>query len=488
MTIQMTAEPTAPSFVVGESVTFRLTLQNPDAQPVTVADPLLNEVDPVYSITAPGGAVTPVRLLSARAPGPKIEPLAPPALITMSLPPGGTWSEEIVLDPMLLLTVPGRYGLQATTSHAGQAITSPPASFDVEAAHVTAFAAAPAPPRTADSRLFTAWAHVGPKGAQVVEAVRLERMWGDDQRGKLYSSTLHRGGADPVQQIAVAEALVVRGMDFHGWVAWTQAGTVWAARSNAGKPEGAAEAVHRTGADVLFAGPLAMDGSYDLRLYGVERSAAQAELLRVDVPRGQPGGAKIACRAALPVRPEAALALHADGAASVVVLGGPDGASTVIAAFEDGAPPRVTVLQRLGPWLPGRPLGARRTPDGRVAVTCLAGNPDNPHVARLWSATFGGSPLASLSERHHDLPEIDPAQTRWVSVLLSDAGEHILFRDTKGELRYLPPSGEVRSVSEPLADTPVPELLAAGAEALIAGVRDSGAFTIESLAPHGHRH
>lgn len=485
--MKTTVQPTAPSFVVGEAVMFRLTLQNTAPQPLTIADPLLNEVDPLYAVTGPDGQVTHVRLLSARAHDPRIEPMAPPAVITMDLPASGSWSEEMALDPMLLLTAPGKYSLTATLSAGGKAVVSPPASFTMEAAHVVAFGAAGVPPKTLESRLFTAWAHAGPSGAQIVEAVRLDRVWGDDRRGKLYSNTLVRGISGAVSSVATAEPVFVAGMDFHGWVAWTEPGAVSAIRSNAGKPEGAAEVVHRPSGAAALVGPLAMDRSYGARMYLVEQGASGAELVRVDVPRAAPGGAKVVWRARLPFAPEAGIALHAVGQASVIVVAGKLGGSAVVGAVEDDSTPSYTEVRRLGPWIAGRPLAARRAEDGSLVLACLSASGEDPHKARLFSAVLGPG-LAVKSESTTDVAGLDPGEVRWASVGVGVSGEHLVYRASGGELHHRPPGGHDRALHEPMSDTPVPEILTGDGQGFLSGVRKDGAFTIEPLSPEGHHH
>jgi hypothetical protein len=489
MTIQMDVQPTAPSFVVGEAVTFRFAIRNTASQSVTVPDPLLNEVEPVYAVTDPDGVVTHVRLLSARARSPLVEPMAPPAVITMEIPAGGSWSEELVLDPMLRLTVSGRYEIQAVMSLDGSEVRSPNASFSIEATHVSAFGVATVPPKTHESRLFTAWSHEGESGSQIVEAVRLGRAWGDEQRGKLYSGTIHRGARTAIGEVAVAEPLFVRGMDFHGWVAWSEPGAVVIIRSNAGRAEGGADVVYRTGNEISLIGPLAMEGSYDVRLYAVERGAVgDAELIRLDIPRARGGAIKVVSRTALPFIPETAVALHGESVATVIVFAARQGNQTTIAGWEDGLMPRVTEIARLGPWINGRPLAARRSADGRVVLACLSESTSDPRRTSLFSAVLDQGPLTLQSKLKTDIGDVDPAETRWLSLGLGDDGERIVWCDVTGVLCYRAASVVVRRIDEPYADSPVPEVLTADGESFLAGVLRDGTFAIQSLSPIGHHH
>ena len=483
MSIEIIVQPTAPSFVVGEGVTFRLTIRNSGSTPVTVADPLLHEVDPVYTVTAPDGAVKQVRLLSARVPSPLIEPNAPPAEIAMEIPANSAWSEELVLDPMLLLTEPGSYLLQATVSERGTPVASAPASFTIEAARVTAFGAAFGPVKSAASRLFVSWAHAGKTGARIVEEVRGERAWGDDRRGKLYSGALASQVRGPVEQVAVAEPLFVRGMDFHGWVAWTEPGAISVLRTNAGKAEGGAQIVLKTTAPTSLIGPLAMNGSHDARLYAVERGPGGAQLTRVDVPRDLSGQAKVVSRTALPFAPESTVALHDEHARSVIVLAGTSDGTTSVVAVDDGAKPRVVEFGPLGPWVRGRPLGARRISDGRIEVVCLTSDARHPHQARMFRAVLETEPLSVRSQSSADVPGLDPAEIRWASVAALGGGEQILWRSAKGEIYTRGPAGAARRLADRFADSPVPQLLSPEGDTFVAAVREGGTFGIERLAP-----
>ena len=433
MMIQMTVQPTAPSFVVGEAVTFRLSIHNAAEGKAVVADPLLNEVEPVYTVNGLDGFSRQVRLLSARAPDPRVEPMATPAVVTMEVAAGGNWSEELTLDPMLLLRVPGRYGLQATLRAGPATVVSPVATFEMEAARVSTFGVALVPPRTLDSRLFTAWATNGPSGVRIVEAVRLDRAWGDDQRGKLYSSILYRGGTEPIAQVAVAEPLVARGMDFHGWVAWSEPGEIRAIRSNGGKPEGPTEVVYRASGELSPIAPLAMEESYDLRLYALETTGSStAALVRVDVPRGRSGAARTSSRTLLPFAPRTAVALHAANGRTLILLAAPLGEETAIAGYEDGPIPRVTEIKRLGPWIDGRPLAACRLGDGRIQVACLAATPEVPRRTICYFAELKPNPVVVLSESTAVAGKIDPSQVRWVSLGLDGGRQRVAWRDSKG--------------------------------------------------------
>lgn len=489
MTIQMTIEPATPSFTVGEAVTFRLTIQNTGAQTVTVADPLLNEINPVYSVTGPNGTVTQVQLLSARVQDPRLEPHSPPAVLTMEIPAGDRWSEEITLDPMLMLQTPGQYALLATLDSEGTPVVSPEVTVTIEAARVSAYGWAAVPPKTLESRLFTAWANKGQAGWQIVEALRLDRAWGNDKNGKLYSSTLKRGLGGPIRQIAVAEPLFLRGMDFHGWVAWTEPGRLFAIRSNAGRPEGDAEVVYESDSEFRLIGPLAMDSSYDVRIYAIERGDdGAAELIRLDIAREPGSTAKITSRTALPFMPGTALALHREGEATVLALGAAQEHQTVIAVFEDGPAPRISEIGRLGAWISGCPLAAQLSANGAVQVGCLAVSPEDPHLAQFYSAVVGRNPVAVRSQSRVDMEAVDPTDTRWVSLALGNGGMQLVWRDARGDLHYRDASGTLHPLEADFADEPLPSVITADGKAFLAGVREDGAFSIIVLGPQGHGH
>jgi len=483
MTIQMTIEPITPSFVVGEALTFRLTIMNSSAASITVPDPFLNEIEPVYAMTFPDGHVQKVNLQAARTPHPLIDKNAPLASNTTEIPAQKAWTNEIRVDPMLLLNQVGKYQIQATMSVSGELITTHPAAFAIEAAHVTSFAWSISPPCTSEAKLFTVWAHKGLTSARIVESVRMGPIWGNEKNGKLYANSLVSDVSTPIGQVVLAEPLFVNGMDFHNWVAWTEPGIVSIARSNAGKLEGPVTQLLKTKADVLLIGPMAMDSQYNVRLYLIERTVNSATLVRLDIQRTGSGAAQVIAKTALPFVPQMAVALHHDKQPTVIFMVFEREHATVIAVVKDDPSPQVIELKQLGPLLHGRPLAARRAAaDGQITIECLAGAPNDARLARLFSAEIGETPIHILAQTESDWPEINPTETRWVSLAATASGLQVLARDMRGIANYRSGTTSARNISDNFNDTPIPELFSCeGGGMFLAGVHKDGSFFIESL-------
>lgn len=486
MPVRVTAEMTSPTFVVGEMIQVRLTLENVGPDPVDVADPLLHELDPEYVLSGPGTEERVLNLGAARTKTPLTDPMSPPVVETILLEAGATWSELIPLNPMVELTDPGSYRLRVELEVGGERARAAPVGFELLAPDVTAFSAVPTS-ASEDARVFAAWSHREENGAKVVEEVRLAGIWQDDRRGKLYTTSLGPSETAGVSEVEVPVTRSERGMDFRSWVAWSEAGAVFAQPTNGGHSDGDAVLVHRGGGRMILVPAPLMDEERDLRLFLVSWEGPRASLLRVDVSRGRAAQPGVAFDVALPLEPIDARALHLRVGASdlthLFVLGRADG-ETALALVTDGGEPSAEVVARFGPNppAPGASFAAGQARGGQILAAYASVANGGPPSLSLLTAVIEPDGARPAAVRALDVP-LDEGITaiRSVSLAVSERGLHVLLGADSDQWWYGLGGGGLQRVEAHFRDDPAPRLLLLGGRVLAAGARDAAGFGLLDL-------
>ena len=431
MNMKIQAEMLSPEFVLGEMVQVRLTIANTSGQTIQVPDPLLNELEPEYTLTGPESGK--VSLGHARIKGAITDPMAPPIRATMELAPGQKWSELVPLDPMILLSQPGQYKLQVAY---GQAAAT--TAFAIIRPKRVLFDVAPEGSFSTGARLLTPWAG----DTHIVDAIRLGHQWGDDRRGKLFANPVFR--TSEVTQIAAAVNARPPGMEFKHWMVWAEGSKVWALSSVAGQPSGKPLNLWNGTEGLRLVRPAAIKAGNRLTIFLVEPDNSL-----VEIHNGQ------ARRIALPIAPEVTAAVHLEDGRSLVAVSD----RRRIVVVEDGKaghPMEMNVgllamcLDRDGLSWVGFPAGGERL--------------------LLQSAPF--SDLQTVQST-----EIDSNTGRPVWAALS--GKALLWRDAGGALYYQVAGGRPSAVKTGYESDPPPMLIVSDGQAFIAGVKRDGGFGVE---------
>jgi hypothetical protein len=487
MSIDIRAEMPAETFLVEQTVPVRVTIENRTDSPVSVPDPLLNDLTPEYIITGPDNkqttvthALTHLKVASVH------DPEAPPVTERMDLPPKGSWSELIPLDPMVTLSRPGTYHLQVAYTVNGQRVVTSQMRFQIIPANVSAFAVMPQGPYSREARLSTAWAHAGGDQIAVVEAVRLGRLWGRDAGGKLYSTVAYRGSGSELRQIGVPAMYSDRGMDFTNWVVWVQGGKVRAQRTEAGEARGTPELAYSSADTGLWLiDSLAMDAQHNLRIFLVEVTAGKASLLRVDVARGSPSSVRVAYRVPLPSLPVAAQAIHfrENSRDQSLIFCLTTGNESSLLAIPDGPSPAVISLNRFNrQLLPGHALSVYRGDDGLTYASVAVNSGSGTSISVATVAAKGtGERVGDVATRDISLGE-NSSLLAWGFLADTRDGPQLLWRNQQGRLLYCSATVLPVFLVPAFRAAPPPALLIGDSSAFVAGVRETGAFGIERIS------
>ena len=478
--ISVSAEMISKTYVAGEVIQVRITLENPGGAPVAVPDPLFNEVYPKYTITAPDGQEHTVSLESAHA----ADSIAPPNEEMIELAPGEKRVETIPLNKMFPFADPGSYGLQVAFRSNGERVLAQGTSFHIEAAQVTAFAATPTAQDSPDARLFMAWAHAGDSGQAVVEEVRLGRSWGDDRAGKLYTVRVDSEAVPRITQVSVPATHVERGMDFANWLVWTDGSSISVQRTDSGNLSGAAATVYSSRGTLVLVDSPAMDAAHNLKIFAVESSPSRIVLLRIDVNREDPTANRIAYQAGLMFSPIDSRALHfqVDGDdRSVILCLGTTQEGTVLVIVHDGTPPSVQVAARLGaePPVPGYPLSAYRTSDDQIAAACATLPVDSRGVVHVHRVFLNDGTQERARIPVDEMRFGDEVMVRWGDLTYTQNGIHFLYRDSHDQLWCLSDGTPLSRISTLYSFDPPPRVIVNGDQAFIIGNRVEDGFGIQ---------
>jgi hypothetical protein len=489
MNIGLKAEMTARTFLVGENVMVRLTIENRTGVAGEVPDPTLDETTPEYVLRFPDGKQKTLTRANSRRQTSFTDPESPLARADMPLAPAGIWTEEIPIDPMLPSVPPGTYALRVAYTVDGQRSVTPEIRFEILPANVVAFSAEPQGPFENDARLSTAWAHAGPSDVSIVEAVRNSRSWGRDREGRLFSSLVYRGPVEHVSRVYVPGQYRQPGMEFSNWVVWQSDRGVFALRTAAGRRLGDPVLLHK-GGELEVVEPPVMDASQKLSVLAIE-SGPHPTLLRIDLAHADHAASQTIYRVTLPWIPSAVSAAHFERSHQsstmlfVLVKVGTAFRLYGMAADREAKPSLLAEAQD-GILLPGHPLSVSQVEDGKtlVGAAFLAAGGKTLRVLSLAvdaSGTLAANPTTS------DIALDDQGPASWGSVAVSKSGASILWRGTS-QLYFSRPGNPTYAFAGAFRWRPAPALFADGSNVFVAGARDDGSFGISQITPSLLKH
>jgi hypothetical protein len=377
--VQFTLTPRAESWVAGARVVLDMKVENGGKAELAFPNPMFpTSPQPTYTLERPDGKTA----TFTPATGADVEP-GPMTLVR--LPPRSAWAGELVLDD---LRAAGRYTLTGTIEWEGLRVASPPATFEVAAAHFEALALGLS--RAAD-------------GGGSAEALVLQRSAGgartlagllhekDPTLGEMPVEDLRDRGAVPADATAVLGpyANYETSRDPLEWVVCRTPRGLWIGNSLGAPP------VERT-ADAGMgdvATPLAVDGHH-LILVGLlapgKDGASHLGFATVGEPKDAPAKRAFAAVHTFPGRPVAiAAALGPEAQGSQVVAGAvlptDQGSRVVLLGLGGDGKVRWERAVDVDGVAALPPLALHVDAEGRVRAAFLGRTRDTPEGLRLVS-------------------------------------------------------------------------------------------------------
>lgn len=220
-TLKIVAELDRSACLVGGELTLRLRLENDGAAAVELPDPShAQNWQPTYTVVGPAhpaGVTFSHRSVRQEEFGP---PQDDPVLVRLE--PGARLEGELPLHEWCPITAPGTYQVTARLVWGGVDVTSAPATFVVEAPHVTSAALGSDP--GGSLMIWSVWAHApeGAAGARLHDAVWLHERDGAEP----VSQSPLGAPAGPAARVLSVATNFDRGDSLFRWRAWLEGQTL----------------------------------------------------------------------------------------------------------------------------------------------------------------------------------------------------------------------------------------------------------------------